>query len=49
MYVQMAALCKRPPPLLACEFQAPMGAYSGQYNPGLIMYDKGKSLDWYVD
>ncbi len=31
VYMQMDSPCKRPPRFLACEFQAPMGAYSGDY------------------
>ncbi len=32
VYVQMASSCKHPPPFFACEFQAPMSAYSGHYS-----------------
>ncbi len=35
LYIQMACLCKHPPPFLARQFQAPMGAYSREYSTRL--------------
>ncbi len=38
LYIQIACLCKRPPPFFGCQFQAPMGAYSREYGTCIYMY-----------